>query len=91
MRYAFIEASLKDPELVGISVMRRCIVLNVSISGFYDWRSRIREERPVANPGVQSKVSDETVIASVKKLREDMGYTPGYRQGHAMLRDLKSR
>lgn len=88
MRYAFIEDSLKDPELAGISVMRRCTVLDVSVSGFYDWRNRVRQKRTAANPGAQSKVSDETVIAGVKKLREDMGYTPGYRQVHAMLRDL---
>ena len=88
MRYAFIEDSLKDPELAGISIMRRCAVLDVSVSGFYDWRNRLQQDRPTANPGAQSKVSDETIIACVKKLREDMGYTPGYRQLHAMLRDL---
>lgn len=76
---------MKDPEHVGISVMRRCAVLEVS--GFYDGLNRVREERPVANPGAQSKVSDETVIDGAKKLREDTRYIPGYRQVHAMLRD----
>lgn len=49
--YAFIEGGLKAPELDGISVMRRCVVSDVSVSGFYDWRNRVREERPVGNPG----------------------------------------
>lgn len=56
--------------------MRRCTVLGLSDSSFYDRRNRVREERPAANPGAQSKVSDETIIFCVKKLREDMGYTP---------------
>lgn len=62
---------------------------DVSVNNFYDWCNHIRQERPVANPGAQSKVSDETIIAGIKKLREDMTFPPPrYHQVHAMLRDL---
>ena len=49
---------------------------DVSVNNFYDWCNHIRQERPVANPGAQSKVSDETIIAGIKKLREDMTFPP---------------
>ena len=66
MRYALIEDSLKDPELAGIAVTRKCAVLDVSVSSFYDCRNSVREERPAADPGAPSKISDEIIIASVK-------------------------
>lgn len=31
-------------------------------------------------------LSDETVLASVRRLRGLLGYTPGYRQFHELLR-----
>lgn len=89
MRYAYIEASLSDPELQGISIAKRCEVFGISTSGYYDWIRRKNGTRPKA--GLRKKVSDETVAGSLKNIRNDVGYTPGYRQSHSFLRDIGIR
>ncbi len=87
MRYAFIRESLSDPELYGMPLSERCRILGVSTSGYYEWLRR-RDGRHRKKPHASKRVmlSDETVLASVRRLRGLLGYTPGYRQFHELLR-----
>lgn len=78
MRYAFIQASLEDSELKDIPIAKRCEVLEVSVSGYHAWVKRQR--MPVKCKKV---ISDETVPRQAKIIRNEMKYTPGYRQMHA--------
>lgn len=81
MRYAFIQASLEDSELKDIPIAKRCEVLEVSVSGYHAWVKRQR--MPVKCKKV---ISDETVLRQAKIIRNEMKYTPGYRQMHALMR-----
>ena len=83
MRYAFIQASLEDSELkdIPIAKRKRCEVLEVSVSGYHAWVKRQR--MPVKCKKV---ISDETVLKQAKIIRNEMKYTPGYRQMHALMR-----
>lgn len=87
MRYAFIRETLEDRELYGMPLSERCRILGVSTSGYYEWLHR-RNGRPRKKLHVPKRVmlSDETVLASVRRLRGLLGYTPGYRQFHELLR-----
>lgn len=87
MRYAFIRETLADRELYGMPLSERCRILGVSTSGYYEWLHR-RNGRPRKKLHVPKRVmlSDETVLASVRRLRGLLGYTPGYRQFHELLR-----
>lgn len=81
MRYAFIQASLEDSELKDIPIAKRCEVLEVSVSSYHAWVKRQR--MPVKCKKV---ISDETVLRQAKIIRNEMKYTPGYRQMHALMR-----
>ena len=81
MRYDFIQASLTDQELVDISIAKRCEVLEVSVSGYYAWAKRQR--MPVQRT---KRISDDTIIKQANIIRNEMKYTPGYRQMHALMR-----
>ena len=81
MRYAFIQASFEDSELKDIPIAKRCEVLEVSVSGYHAWVKRQR--MPVKCKKV---ISDETVLKQAKIIRNEMKYTPGYRQMHALMR-----
>lgn len=81
MRYAFIQASFKDSELKDIPIAKRCEVLEVGVSGYHAWVKRQR--MPVKCKKV---ISDETVLKQAKIIRNEMKYTPGYRQMHALMR-----
>lgn len=81
MRYAFIQASLEDSELKDIPIAKRCEVLEVSVSGYHAWVKR--QHMPVKCKKV---ISDETVLRQAKIIRNEMKYTPGYRQMHALMR-----
>ena len=81
MRYAFIQASLEDSELKDIPIAKRCEVLEVSVSGYHAWVKRQR--MPVKCKKV---ISDETVLRQAKIIRNEMKYTPGYPQMHALMR-----
>lgn len=81
MRYAFIQASLEDSELKDIPIAKRCEVLEVSVSGYHAWVKRQR--MPVK---CRKVISDETVLRQAKIIRNEMKYTPGYRQMHALMR-----
>ena len=83
MRYAFIQASLEDSELKDIPIAKRCEVLEVSVSGYHAWVKRQR--MPVKCKKVISD-DDETVLRQAKIIRNEMKYTPGYRQMHALMR-----
>lgn len=87
MRYAFIRETLADRELYGMPLSERCRILGVSTSGYYEWLHR-RNGRPRKKLHVPKRVmlSDETVLASVRRLRGLLGYTLGYRQFHELLR-----
>lgn len=87
VRYAFIRETLADPELYGMPLSERCRILGVSTSGYYEWLGR-QEGRPRKKPNEPKRamLSDETVMASVRRLRGLLGYTPGYRQFHELLR-----
>lgn len=87
MRYAFIRETHADPELYGMPLSERCRILGVSTSGYYEWLGR-QEGRPRKKPNEPKRamLSDETVMASVRRLRGLLGYTPGYRQFHELLR-----
>lgn len=87
MRYAFIRETLADRELYGMPLSERCRILGVSTSGYYEWLRR-RNGRPRKKLHVPKRVmlSDETVLTSVRRLRGLLGYTPGYRQFHELLR-----
>lgn len=65
----------------------RCRILGVSTSGYYEWLGR-QEGRPQKKPNEHKRamLSEETVMASVLCLRGLLGYTPGYRQFHELLR-----
>lgn len=81
MRCAFIQASLEDSELKDIPIAKRCEVLEGSVSGYHAWVKRQR--MPVKCKKV---ISDETVLRQAKIIRNEMKYTPGYRQMHALMR-----
>ena len=81
MRYVFIQASFEDSELKDIPIAKRCEVLEVTVSGYYAWVKRQR--MPVKCKKV---ISDETVLRQAKIIRNEMKYTPGYRQMHALMR-----
>jgi hypothetical protein len=81
VRYAFIQASLEDSELKDIPIAKRCEVLEVSVSGYHAWV--MRQRMPVKCKKV---ISDETVLRQAKIIRNEMKYTPGYRQMHALMR-----
>lgn len=87
MRYAFIHETLTDPELHGMPLSERCRILEVSTSGYYEWlgRQRGRPRKRTLVPK-RAMLSDETVLASIRRLRGILGYTPGYRQFHELLR-----
>ena len=53
----------------------------VSVSGYHAWVKRQR--MPVKCKKV---ISDETVLRQAKIIRNEMKYTPGYRQMHALMR-----
>ena len=80
MRYAYIRESLQDHELKGIPIALRCQVLGVSISGYHAWVKR--QSHPTEKKAI---VSPETLLGQAKIIREEMGYTPGYRQMHALM------
>ena len=80
MRYAFIKESLGDIELKGIPVSLRCQILEVSVSGYHGWVKRQTAPAPK-----KKIVSPETILGQAKIIREEMGYTPGYRQMHALM------
>lgn len=86
MRYAFILKSLQDSELAGLTISERCRILGVSTSGYYEWRSR-ELGRPCkkACRSRRKMISDQTIVSTVASVREELGYTPGYRQFHALL------
>lgn len=87
MRYAFIRETLLEPEIVGLPISERCRILGVSTSGYYEWcRRQNGRGRKKSQAPKRRMVSDETVLASVRRLRELLHYTPGYRQFHALLR-----
>lgn len=81
VRYAFIQASLEDQELNDIPIAKRCEVLEVSVSSYHAWVKRQR--MPVKCKQV---ISDDTVLKQAKIIRNEMKYTPGYRQMHALMR-----
>ena len=83
MRYAFIRETLADPELYGMPLSERCQILDVSSSGYYEWLGR-QEGRPRKKPNEPKRA--KTVMASVRRLQGLLGYTPGYRQFHELLR-----
>lgn len=87
MKYACILETLPEPELFGLPVSARCRVLGVSPSGYYEWCSRQKgRPRKKSRESKRKMISDETILASVRRLRETMHYTPGYRQIHALLK-----
>lgn len=87
MRYAYIHESLDDQELQGMPLSERCRILAVSTSGYYEWRGRTEgRPRQKAYTPKRAKLSDETILTSVRRLRDLFGYTPGYRQFHELLR-----
>lgn len=79
MRYAFIRETLVDPELYGMPLSERCRILGASTSGYYEWLGR-HEGRPRKKPdgSRRAMLSDETVMAGVRRLQVLLGYTPGY-------------
>ena len=87
MRYAFLLKTLPDPDLLGMPITERCRILGVSPSGFYEWRNRqLGYPRQKAYQAKRSKINDETIVMTIRRIRKDLGYTPGYRQFHALLR-----
>ncbi|EJW96390.1 integrase catalytic subunit, partial [gut metagenome] len=80
MRYAFIQESLSDNELKGIPISLRCQILDVSVSGYHSWVKR--QTTPKRKKKI---VSPETLLGQAKIIRNEMGYTPGYRQMHVLM------
>ena len=56
-------------------------MLEVSVSGYYAWLRR--QQSPSKSKKI---VSPETTLSSIKLIRASLGYTPGYRQARALLR-----
>lgn len=91
MRYAFLLKTLPDPDLLGMPITERCRILGVSPSGFYEWRNRqLGYPRQKAYQAKRSKINDETIVMTIRRIRKDLGYTPGYRQFHALFADAAS-
>ena len=68
-------------------ITEQCRILGVSPSGFYEWRNRqLGYPRQKAYQAKRSKINDETIVMTIRRIRKDLGYTPGYRQFHALLR-----
>lgn len=87
MRYAFLLKTLPDPDLLGMPITERCRILGVSPSGYYEWRNRqLGCPRQKTYQAERSKINDETIVMTIRRIRKDLGYTPGYRQFHALLR-----
>ena len=59
----------------------------MSPSGYYEWRNRqLGCPRQKTYQAERSKINDETIVMTIRRIRKDLGYTPGYRQFHALLR-----
>lgn len=87
VRYAFLLKTLPDPDLLGIPITERCRILGVSPSGYYEWRNRqLGCPRQKTYQAKRSKINNETIVMTIRRIRKDLGYTPGYRQFHALLR-----
>lgn len=81
VRYAFIRETLSDPELIGLPISEQCCILGVSSSGYYEWLcSQKGSPRVKPTSSIRKMLSDETVLASIRRLRKLLHYTPGYRQ-----------
>lgn len=78
MRSAFLLKTLPDPDLLGMPIAERCRILGVSLSGYYEWRNRqLGCPRQKTYQAKRSKIDDETIVTSIRRIRKELGYTPG--------------
>lgn len=65
-----------------LSVRRLCLMLNVSTSGFYEWRKRpVNDTTSVVNP-------DERLVVRIRAIQEETNWTCGSRRLQRELRAL---
>ena len=82
VRYAFLLKTLPDPDLLGMPITERCRILGVSPSGYYEWRNRqLGCPRQKTYQAERSKINDETIVMTIRRIRKDLGYTPGLELG----------
>lgn len=60
MRYAFIWATLNDPDINGLPIEDRCRIMEVSDSGYYHWRARTHPpSKPIKKPVAANAAAEE--------------------------------